>query len=724
MGMFDDLIPDQPASSPRRIGTAEQLDRDRIAAEMRRAELARATGPARQVLAREVAASEASVNSGDPWINGRKRGDPLPSVVLGGTTRTAQAAPAPALSFDDLIPQAAPAPIKAPEKSGARSMAEGALRGAAGIGETILGPVVRMAESVKDSQAQKGNYLTSAALGYLADIPKSAGWLDAENADSTAYKVGKVGAQIAATLPVGGVLGAGIKSAAGGARLAAAAPRTAAALQAIGNAAQTGGLSAGGVKGAAGLGARAAGGALAGGAAAGLTGGDEQDAAQAAFIGGMLPVGFGAVGKGAALATGLVKPFTGKGQAQITGDILRQYANNPDAALGALRGLQQLVPGSTPITAAAAGDVGLSGLTRTMQAANPQMASELALRATAQNSARTGLLESIAGNHGTISVAKDARKAATDPLRESVLSAAGKIDAKGILSSLDEFLANPNNAGQTARQALERVRGQVSQVAGDTGAIDARALYEIRKDIGLAMNGKLQGEAGNLRYAKGVLDRVQSVFDDAIGSAAAKTSGEGGAVVTQGAEGAAADPWRRYLSTYAEHSKPINQMEQLQEVLKRVQTGTVDANGDYIISAAKLNNVLKNDSGELSKLLNPEQMQALRNVQADLNAARLGLESGKALGSNTAQNISQTWLLNRVLGRYGESPVVSSIMKKPLGLLYGNANEQITDQLTRALMDPAQARALLEQAVRRAEPRSIVPRAGSAAVVRGLLSDR
>lgn len=709
MGMFDDLIPQAPqaASGPTRVSKSDQLERDKIAAQVMRAELARATPAQRPILLAELAQTESGLKTGDPWAAGRKRGDPLPTaIVASGPASATPAAPSSALSFDDLIPASKP---QAPSGGMGRSLAEGALRGMAGIGDTLLSPLQKVVPgSVGD---------------YLKRIPDSLKWLDESNKDSTAYDVGKVGTQIAATLPVGGLLGGGVKAVAGASALRSM-PTVGRALQAVGSAAQTGGLSSGGVGGVGGLAARAVGGAAAGAGAAGLVGGDSNDAAQAAFLGGMLPVGFGAVGKGAALATGLVKPFTGKGQTQITADILRKYADNPDAALGALQGFRELVPGSMPITAAAAGDVGLSGLTRTMQAANPQMASELALRSTSQNAARTGLLDAIGGNSGTISVAKDARKAVTDPMRESVLGKAGAIDANQILGSIDSFIANPNNAGQTARQALERVRNQVAQVAGDTGQIDARALYEIRKDIGLAMQGKLQGDAGNLKYAKGVLDRVQSVFDDAIGGAAAKASSEPSAMVVAGEAGAggAVDPWRKYLASYTEHSKPINQMDALQDVLRRTQTGTTDTQGNLLLSAAKLNNIVKNEGEKLRGLLNPEQMQALLNVQADMNAGRLGLESGKALGSNTAQNISQTWLLNRVLGQYGENPMVSALMKKPLGLLYGNANEQITDQLTRALMDPAQARALLEQAARRNGTRSVVPQATGTNAVRGLLS--
>jgi hypothetical protein len=538
--------------------------------------------------------------------------------------------------------------------------------------------------------------------------------------DSTAFGVGKVAGEIAGTAGIGGGAALGLRAAAPS---IAAGRFVAPALSAV----ESGGVSSGGVGGLSGLGVRALGGAAVGAGASGMSGGGKDDATQAAFLGAMLPMGLGAAGKGVALATGIVKPWTGGGQSRIVGDILRQYSHDPEAALAALQATREVVPGSMPITAAAAGDVGLSGLTRTMQASNNITANELALRASNQNNARTGLLESVAGNPGKIAVAKEARNNATGAMREQVLSSARPIDANGILGQLDSMLANPNNAGATARGALDRVRSQVASFAGDTGAIDARALYEIRKDVGLAMQGKLQGEAGNLKYAKGVLGQVQSMFDDAISSAVPKPAAiPGNSQALQGAENAAATSpgqWQKYLQTYAEQSKPVNQMEALQDVLKGAQTGSTDMQGNLIISSAKLNNVLKSQSDELAKILTPQQMQTLHNVAADANAARLGLESGKALGSNTVQNLSQGWLLNRVLGRYGESPLVSSVMKKPLGLLYGSANEKITDQLSEALLNPDLARRLMEQSANAANP--VAARRAAALgmpAARGLLS--
>lgn len=104
---------------------------------------------------------------------------------------------------------------------------------------------------------------------------------------STAAEIGRVGGQIAATLPVGGALGAGVR-AAGAAGIA---PTIAVPL---GEAIASGGLAAQG----AGLGVRAAGGAISGGVTAGLA--DPEQAGTGAVLGAALPVavrGLGAVGQ-------------------------------------------------------------------------------------------------------------------------------------------------------------------------------------------------------------------------------------------------------------------------------------------------------------------------------------------------------------------------------------------------------------------------------------------
>ena len=109
-----------------------------------------------------------------------------------------------------------------------------------------------------------------------------------EYGDSTAASVGRVGGNIIATLPVGGVLGAGAKAAA----TAGVAPKV---LVPLGEALASGGMRAGG----AGMVTRATGGAITGGASAALV--DPNSALEGAAIGAAMPgvaKGVVALGKG------------------------------------------------------------------------------------------------------------------------------------------------------------------------------------------------------------------------------------------------------------------------------------------------------------------------------------------------------------------------------------------------------------------------------------------
>ena len=163
--------------------------------------------------------------------------------------------------------QAAPAPA-APQPGTVQSFGAGVLRGARDVVDT--GAALLSSGFDKIAGTSEGQR--------VADINKTGrAEFDATYKDNTAASLGRVGGQIAATLPVGGALGAGVKAAgAAGVLPKAAIP--------LGDAIASGGLSARG----AGLATRAAGGAIAGGVTAGLV--DPDQALKGAAIGAALPV--------------------------------------------------------------------------------------------------------------------------------------------------------------------------------------------------------------------------------------------------------------------------------------------------------------------------------------------------------------------------------------------------------------------------------------------------
>ncbi len=54
-----------------------------------------------------------------------------------------------------------------------------------------------------------------------------------------------------------------------------------------------------------------------------------------------------------------VRPFTEAGREVITGNVLRQLANQPETAVRRMQEFQPQVPGYTPTTAQASRDVGI-----------------------------------------------------------------------------------------------------------------------------------------------------------------------------------------------------------------------------------------------------------------------------------------------------------------------------------------------------------------------------
>lgn len=586
-----------------------------------------------------------------------------------------------------------PAPVDTPESvlgragKNIKNEAFGLLRGAAGIGNTLLAAGDKVDEWLGTGPQRNLEDLVTGKKPKTPYEQRAEGidqGLIAMGADPDSYffKGGKIAGELAGTAGAGPLIGGAVKA------IPLAAP--------LGEAIATSGMSSGPLKGLAGGATKVAGGATSGGVQLGMI--DPESAPVGAAIGGALPGVVGAGAKVGAVGADMLRPLFESGQKTISARQLFQMAQDPQKSLDALKAYnaanQQLVPGSAPTVAAITGDVGLSGLQRTLKnqaGEHGGFAATLTEQEAAQNAARTKYLEEIAGNPGKIETAKDARDQVTADLREKALDAAGTINANQLLLGIEGLLKKPGNAGETAQAALRKVGNAIARSADAAGNIDARALYAIRKDdIGNLLSGKLQGESGNLKLASGQLVELKGMIDDTI----------------EGASQVGGNPsWRTYLNKYTEESKPINQMELLQDILRRSQNTAVDSAGNLPISAAKLEGILKNELPELKKVLTDEQLQRLRNVAADIAAANLANSAGRATGSNTAQNLSADNLLSNLLGsKLGGSMPVKTTLGGLLKIPYSAANKEIQTKLNDLALDPVQAQAALEKIIQSQTP--------------------
>lgn len=680
------------------------------------------------------------------------------------------AAPSHAPSNAHQVNDAQPESVLGAAGKNIKNEALGLLRGAAGIGNTLLAAGDKIDEWLGTAPRRSLEDLVTGKKPKTPYEQRAEGidqGLIAMGADPDSYffKGGKIAGELAGTAGTGPLIGGAVKA------IPLAAP--------LGEAIATSGMSSGALKGVAGGATKVAGGATSGGAQLGMI--DPDSAGVGAAIGGALPGVFGAGAKVGDVAADMLRPLFESGQKTISARQLFQMAADPEKSLQALKSYneagQQLVPGSVPTVAAITGDTGLAGLQRALKnqaSEHGGFSAALTGLETAQNTARTKYLEEIAGNPGKIETAKDTRDLVTSDLRERALDAAGDIPALPILDHLDAALKNPNNANRRVQAAINMVRDDVARWTDDYGNINSRALYNgPRKLINDLVDGKISTDNSNILHAIKEITGFKPLIDDAIenaikanrsrapGQAGAQfetaqdiggmpavrpgrevgpaanrnaiagyeapntmpavrgpferytTSGQmpttmsGAREFSPGAEAEALPSWKEYLNQYVEHSKPINQMELLEDILRRSQRNTKDDNGNFIISQDKINGILKNEMPELKKVLTDEQLQRLRNVAADIEAANKGNTSGISVGSNTAQNLSAQNLLSNLLGsKIGGSMPVRTTAGALLKIPYSAANKEIQNKLNDLVLDPVQAQKALEKILQSQTPLS------------------
>lgn len=554
-------------------------------------------------------------------------------------------------------------------------------RGAQAVGEAIMpdmgtgqrGPVQAAGDwLVKDADQGRAK-LTGEVAPYKQASPTSAG-------------LGEFGGEIAATLPVGGLLAAPIK-ALGASRLASA----------VGSAGfRTGVPAAEGIAGKiADVSIRATGGGLTGGVAGAMV--NPEDGVTGALIGAVLPPAIGLAGHAAKTIKSLAQPFTESGQQAIAAGIINKFGVGGPMAINAA----EMVPGSVPTLAEATGNAGIAGLQRSLRDLRPNAFVE---RERGNAAARLGAFDTVAGTPEAIATAQAARENAAnalygqaftaDAMRRNLASGAQSTRAPfaGVgLSAIPEDLATPGLRELAQRPGFQQAVQDAKRLAANKGS---------------DLKDPLQSLEG-LHYTKLALD-------DALNPMAATAMGRNasGAVMDMRSkladELATVSPlYGNARQAFAEASKPINAMEALQGLK------LTDAQGNMTLAKAKnaltgLEQKRAQPGIDPAKAISPEQMGVLQAIHDDLlRQANLG--AGKAVGSNTFQNIATNNILSTALpGKIGELAVgkVGGILGQAGKLLYSNPNEAIRNRLVDMALQPELAAQALN------------PQLGSSAIAR------
>lgn len=426
----------------------------------------------------------------------------------------------------------------------------------------------------------------------------------------------------------------------------------------------------------------------------------------------------GAVGAGANLAgraigsayqgaKALAAPLSAKGREMIAARTLQRFADDPLQAAQALDNPQVFVPGSMPTVGELTQDAGLAQLQRSVANMDPQSVARFSQRAQEQAGARAGVLRNLAGT------ADD--RAAAAALRDANAAAAyGRAFDAGIDPAALTPQATARVQALMQRPSIRSAVDQARSLAAEEGvqfaddvAGSVRGLHFVKKALDDQISGVGPGGIGPTRQRAlmGTRDELLGLIDDLSPDYAAARAG------------------------YAADSAPINRMDVGNRLYETLRPALSDYGGVTRESGAAFAKALRDadltaaratgfKGSKLAELLTPDQMGALEGVAKDLARKANANELGRAAGSNTAQNLISQNLLEQIAGPSGlprgwlDNVLLETTLGRGANWALRSAEPRIQQILTDALLDPAQANALLRMAL----TPNLTQRAGSAAL--------
>jgi hypothetical protein len=415
-----------------------------------------------------------------------------------------------------------------------------------------------------------------------------------------------------------------------------------------------------------------------------------QTGAGGVFGAGLAPIGQLA-GRGYQLAKALLQPFTESGRKAIVGSTMRGQIRPTDVGdvVNRLNNATELVPGSQPTVGEVAESGGLSTLQRQSQNAFPDVFTP---RKTSQVQARREAIYEVAGDEGKKELFGKAREDAANTLYTQAY----------------KQTLNVNRDPVTGKMLPKADRDVANAEMADL--LDTPAIQQAMKDaVVLAKNERI-----NIKDPKGSiqgLDYTKRALDKQIASAESDNEKR----ILMGVKDRLmtflqkqSPKYAEAVATYAEGSKPINQME-IGEYLKNTlipaigeQGGLLNESGAAFTKALRSPDTARTATGFKGATLenvfadNPAQLQTLNAIAQDIargdNLQKLGFSGG----SNTYQNLAMANLAQKTGLPFGlvDMPVLGA----PAKLIYKNASETMQRQLAELLTDPQAAAKLIAQA--------------------------
>lgn len=415
------------------------------------------------------------------------------------------------------------------------------------------------------------------------------------------------------------------------------------------------------------------------------------------------------IGAGFQAARALVDPMSKNGQERIAAQTLQAFASDPVKAAANLRTVQPLVPGSLPTMAQAADDIGLAQLERTL-ANNPETGKVLGDVYAAQRAARLSAIQWLAGDAAKRDAAVAAREAAAGPFYKQAKNAVYELDP-----AIQGLLNTP-----TGRQALQRAE-KIAQDGQRPFRFTTETSAPFRGVGGAAPQTKTQmtGQA---------LQDIKMALDDMLGSAPMGGISKSEADAAKNIRGKMIE-WMESVNpdfktgrqTFARESTPINTMDVANELMKKLEpalarygANTKEQASAYAQALEKAKETVKKATGinkPIDEVIDKQANDLLENIARDLGRKVKAEDMGRAVGSNTAQNLAAQNLLRRTLGPTGlpqswaESGFLQTLLAPYSALNRAAGTEgKVMGLLADAAQDPKLAARLLQKQIESMSP--------------------
>lgn len=344
----------------------------------------------------------------------------------------------------------------------------------------------------------------------------------------------------------------------------------------------------------------------------------------------------------------------------------------------------ELVPGSIPTVGQASGNAGVATLERAATATNPEVTNAISDVMKAQNAARVGTLEDMAGKDGSREFFGAARDATANQLYGEArkLGIDPKVLTPQVMENISTF------AQRVPPEILAKAK-KLAQINGDplTDATSIKGLHWVKQAIDDEIGAATRSGNDTLKAAYTGLQKDLLTGMDNLSPAYATAR-----------------------KTYQAMSKPINQMDVAGDILdKSVNklSGNLQPNAfaKAVQSDATAARATGMPGATMEGTMAPAQLNALEMLLQDVKRSTAAQNAGRGSGSDTVQKLAYNGLMDQSglagtrtgMRVFSGVPVVGRV-GSAAGEAYDRASVDLSNRLAQVMLDPGKAAQLMKQA--------------------------